>query len=182
MKNIIIAVFFVLCSSANAGIFGPSNFEECILDQMKGIKSDAAANAVTYACRAKFPAKETPKSEQTRYGYPRLDIWDKPYNAAIFNNLNIIKSVNGTYSFELTVTNQSKLNLTGLFIGIPNKPNGKCETEQSFYREIYSCEGNLNASTTSTLNCSKFQGKYCIVGIKGTYQSDLDKFFKELGY
>jgi hypothetical protein len=182
MKKKFATFIFVFCSTANAGLFGPSNFEECILDQMKGIKSDTAANAVTYACRAKFPPKEVPKVEQKRDGLPRIDIWDKPYNPTIFNTINIIKGVDGQYSFELTVTNQSKLDLTGIFIGIPKKSNGKCEQEQSSYREIYSCEGTLNRSTTNTMYCSKFKGSYCIVGIKGTYQSDLDKYFRDLGY
>ncbi len=182
MKHtLLLALFYA--AYANAGLFGPSNFEECVLDQMKGVKSDAAANAITFACRSKFPAKQDTKAEQKRYGYPRIDIWNKPYNASIFNNLTIIKGIDGNYSFQLTVTNQTKLDLTGLYIGIPkSSASGKCERDESSYREIYQCEGNLPASTTSTLNCSKFQGSYCIVGIAGTYQADLDKYFRDLGY
>ena len=42
---------------AEAGLFGPSNYEECILEKMKGITSDVAARAVDAACRSKFPYK-----------------------------------------------------------------------------------------------------------------------------
>ena len=46
-----------LSGIASAGLFGPSNYEECILDSMKGVTSDMAARAVAQACRSKFPQK-----------------------------------------------------------------------------------------------------------------------------
>ena len=42
---------------AKAGWWGPSTYEECILDNMKGVTSDTAAAQVAAACRAKFPPK-----------------------------------------------------------------------------------------------------------------------------
>ena len=48
------ACCFMLPMSANAGLFGPGNYEECVLDNMKGITSDQAAGAVAAACRSKF--------------------------------------------------------------------------------------------------------------------------------
>lgn len=52
-------VFFVACSIGNsyAGWFGPSNYEECILEKMKDAKSSVAAAAIADACRKKFPLK-----------------------------------------------------------------------------------------------------------------------------
>lgn len=38
-----------------AGWFGPSNYEECILDKMKDAKNNYAAAAIANACRKKFP-------------------------------------------------------------------------------------------------------------------------------
>ncbi len=43
-----------------AGWFGPDNYEECILDSMKGVTSNAAAVAIAQACRAKFPLPPPP--------------------------------------------------------------------------------------------------------------------------
>ena len=40
---------------ANAGWFGPTNFADCVLDSMKGVSSDLAAQAIAQSCRAKFP-------------------------------------------------------------------------------------------------------------------------------
>jgi hypothetical protein len=38
-----------------AGWFGPSNFDECILQNMKGVTSDVAAGQIVRVCRHKFP-------------------------------------------------------------------------------------------------------------------------------
>lgn len=37
------------------GLFGPSNYDECITDSMKGVSSDVAARAIIEACRNRFP-------------------------------------------------------------------------------------------------------------------------------
>jgi hypothetical protein len=62
-KNSVIAaaasipILLGLLPSANAGIFGPDNYEECVLEAMKGVTSDMAARAIIGACRTKFPSK-----------------------------------------------------------------------------------------------------------------------------
>ena len=40
-----------------AGWFGPNNYEECILENMKEITSDQAARLISKACQEKFPQK-----------------------------------------------------------------------------------------------------------------------------
>lgn len=42
----------------NAAIFGPGNYDECILDSMAGVTSDVAARAIIMSCREKFPERE----------------------------------------------------------------------------------------------------------------------------
>ena len=39
-----------------AGLFGPSNYDECITDSMKGVSSDVAARAIISSCQNQFPA------------------------------------------------------------------------------------------------------------------------------
>lgn len=41
--------------SANAGLFGYSNYYECVLDKMPGVKNDIAAHAIIRSCREKAP-------------------------------------------------------------------------------------------------------------------------------
>lgn len=47
------------CSSAHAGWWGPSNYDECIFESMKGVTSDVAARNIVAACRRKFPEADT---------------------------------------------------------------------------------------------------------------------------
>lgn len=49
---------------AHAGIFGPSNYDDCILQSMKGVTSDSAAYAITRACKEKFPSKISKKNSR----------------------------------------------------------------------------------------------------------------------
>lgn len=44
-----------------AGWFGPSDYEECILESMKGVSSNAAAIAIAVACKKKFPPQKEKK-------------------------------------------------------------------------------------------------------------------------
>ncbi len=58
MRVLFIFVTTVLFPSCGAaGWFGPSTYEECILNNIKGAKSDHAAKLVAHACREKFPDK-----------------------------------------------------------------------------------------------------------------------------
>ena len=56
MKALTVAI---VCSAlpgfAIAGLLGPSNYDECILANMKGVGSDLAARAVAGSCARQFP-------------------------------------------------------------------------------------------------------------------------------
>lgn len=42
-----------------AGVFGPANYDECILKNMQGVTSDVAARLVAASCRSQFDKKTT---------------------------------------------------------------------------------------------------------------------------
>lgn len=48
---------------AAAGWFGPKNYDECILESMKGVTSDVAARAIMRSCREKFSTQNQPKTK-----------------------------------------------------------------------------------------------------------------------
>ena len=59
----ILVAFFVattVCfpTVALAGLFGPSTYDECVLENMKGVGSDLAARAVVASCRSQFPVNK----------------------------------------------------------------------------------------------------------------------------
>jgi hypothetical protein len=43
--------------TAYGGLLGPSNYDECITESMKGVTSDLAARAIIGSCRERFPDK-----------------------------------------------------------------------------------------------------------------------------
>ena len=44
-------------------LFGPSDYDDCVLQSMKGVNSDLAARAIAKSCREKFPKKKIQDSE-----------------------------------------------------------------------------------------------------------------------
>jgi hypothetical protein len=71
MKVLCIAIlqFILITSSVEAGLFSPSTFEECVLDNMKGVSSDVAAGIVYNTCREKFPLKIPKKCKEKSKKY-----------------------------------------------------------------------------------------------------------------
>lgn len=176
-------VIFFLANTANAWtLFGPKNFEDCVLGNMKGVSSDTAAGAIRSACRKKFPQESVQSSPTTnsRSGYPRVDIWDKPYNSKIFSNIKIGSTKYNQYnSYEILVTNKTNINITGIYIGVPANKN-TCSIEKSDYIEIYECSVDINPNTTKTAFCQMPRTTICISGIKAAFETDVDKFFRDI--
>ena len=54
--------FACLSGHTQAALFGPSNYDDCVLEGVKNAKTDAAVNAVMMSCYNKFPPPlELPK-------------------------------------------------------------------------------------------------------------------------
>ena len=59
MKRIALAMCCAaVCGTASAGLFGPSNYEECVLENVKGVGSDIGARMVAAACAKQYPSKK----------------------------------------------------------------------------------------------------------------------------
>jgi hypothetical protein len=54
----IFLIFLIVPVVSFARWFGPSNYDECVLDSMKGVTSDLAARAIMRSCSEKFPKKK----------------------------------------------------------------------------------------------------------------------------
>ncbi len=83
-----LAVFVVLvagCPAAGiSGWFGPSDYDECILENMQGVESDMAARYVHVACRRMFPEekKEEEKSAPPcRDGANECKPWERDWES-----------------------------------------------------------------------------------------------------
>ena len=71
-KNLLIAIctilFFAQPITASAGMFGPSNIYECILEEMPGAKNDRYATEVYIKCKNKFTDDEIPQKKKSLFG------------------------------------------------------------------------------------------------------------------
>lgn len=56
-------VFIMAPTSAFPGWFGPSDYDECIIEGMKGVQSDIAARLVRQSCLKKFPPQKSQKAK-----------------------------------------------------------------------------------------------------------------------
>lgn len=64
-RTLILVIFFVISiRSADASLFGPDNYEDCILEAVPTAKTDLAVKLVMTTCRAKFPSKATTKTRK----------------------------------------------------------------------------------------------------------------------
>ena len=60
-------------TAASGWLGGPSDYDECILKNMKGVTSDLAARLVRRSCRAKFPRKERQSVELSSSVLDKID-------------------------------------------------------------------------------------------------------------
>lgn len=99
MKKIIcggILAVLLIASSASAGWFGPSTYEECVLENLKDVKTDIAARLVPSACRDKFPLKKVvlPSSAVDNITLSDAEVTGQNFKMTLHNN-----------NYDWTVTN-----------------------------------------------------------------------------
>lgn len=94
-----IVLLFLQSSVSNAWtLFGPKNFDECILKSNKGVTSDIAARNIAWSCRNKFPIQEKECISEELTNSQRELVTRKPK----------IRGSGGTYTFELDLYNGNK--------------------------------------------------------------------------
>lgn len=108
------AVFLLAClliTKSNAAWFGgPSNYDECILENMRGITSNVAAQSILQACKRKFP-QNTSSPEYFDLPKEAIDKIEGNANKAEDGNIkgNIFNGSEDWHITELTVRIKDKL-------------------------------------------------------------------------
>lgn len=74
MKTSIFAALILISSTANAGWFGPDNYDDCILESIKPSMAKEAVFAVKNACRSKFPLLEKNNIPCTRKNLTTIEL------------------------------------------------------------------------------------------------------------
>ncbi len=65
MPALLIPLVLLWPALSHGGLFGPSNYDECITDAMRGVSSDVAARAIIESCRNLFPQSRPEGAPQT---------------------------------------------------------------------------------------------------------------------
>jgi hypothetical protein len=67
-KYLVVIFTFLASASVYAGLLGPSNLWECILEEMPGVKNDPAAIEVIRKCKKEFPSTPEVKKKSPIFG------------------------------------------------------------------------------------------------------------------
>jgi len=103
MKTLLLTVLFVLSGNTYAGLFGPDNYEDCILEGVKDAKTDLAVQLVRSACLDKFPPETKPSTS----------VKDNQRQSIFYNNDFVCKQRQTTWIGRVTFEPQKKLLTVG---------------------------------------------------------------------
>lgn len=199
----ILVLIFFNNNSAYAQFFGPKNYEECILQNMKGTTSDVAAGQIVAACRSKFPVgqskQELVKREQLEERAKKCSLGKVSagdiigfridhdrLNSRITRVLDNLKSFSYDGSRELIeMQNINRFGISQVQLGFTDAQ--KCPNEINSYKFMIYCgsndtESGVSPSSFGKLNCMSLpqQAKglgVCKIGFVPFYRR-----FKEDGF
>jgi len=151
---------------AIAGLFGPSSYDDCILEGVKSARTNTAVGMVYQACQSKFPPPPSPpQSEWHDFSYLKNDFSSvkKYLDNFVIHNFEIVQknSKRDNYPYDIVVTNyldifvenKNKFNISGLIVGIP-KWEGVCTPSKTDYKKFISCGGSeLKSMGRNRLTC-----------------------------
>lgn len=202
MKPLPIVAAFIGLAFPNAVLaqwwnpFGPSNYEDCVLEGMKTARNRDAVRAVRYACLEKFPPKSRSKKEIEAESAREEELRKKckipedadensllginskrPRIIDAVNNLTRLKLENSAYgSPKISFQNRNDFSVTSVAIGFTNKKQCPTESDSPDYEATVICADTnfaargVGAGTYGSLLCQdeakNFQMGYCAVGIR----------------
>lgn len=90
-------------SSAYAGIFGPSNFDDCVLESMKGVTSDMAAQAIYRSCRKKFPENQVKQNTRALTANELANLTGRGGPSGNYFSVDLLNSNSGVTVSQVTL-------------------------------------------------------------------------------
>lgn len=176
LVNVFLMFAFIIASifssSAFAGLFGPSNYEDCVLENIKSVTNDAAANAVRSACAGKFKPKNPPN-------YYRINSSRGKRDRELVNNIVVLKN----FGQAMEVMNKNSFSIAGVYYGVLPKGVANCPSTENSFEAIYYCKGLgiVGGNQAGRISCSENIGTFCITGFLTDWLEEPEKFFKETG-
>lgn len=68
LHKALIVITLFLPSAVNSGLFGPSNYYECILDEMPEVQSNHDADQISRMCRKDYPDRSDVEMKEPIFG------------------------------------------------------------------------------------------------------------------
>ena len=178
--SFVIILLFIIQSRVFAGIFGPSNYDECILENMKGTQTEHAALLVANSCASKFKKKDnlTLKEYKTcgasKYEISQMGSVDFPVPNE-FGNLKLIRfGWEERYSggpkdiYKVHIQHSYPFPVAALYFGGYSSQNSK-ESDINYY-----CSGNAMANAVAVFFCQNAMGVSKFYRVKSVVTSELN--------
>lgn len=190
----------------SAGLFGPSNYDECILDGVKTASNKAAVSAVYDACERKFQSPEDKKAERERKALIKkcripekadsviafIGVQNTPEVWPVIENIKNRKFAMDSYTPVVKFQNNNQKGISGLMVGMGAKGKN-CSANYSDYDATFYCGGGWEGAGVSpnsygSVPCpneiKNFIGKpWCIIGVRPQVSdgSGMAKALNDLG-
>jgi len=193
-------LYFLILLIMPVTVFGHSNFEDCILETMKDVKSDAAAKLIAQACRNKYPVAIQPIPKSPRSGNAWLGndtkFIDKVEVLSWENENSDTKKYNfsrgsGPLRAYIKITNKNDFSISKIKIGIPRSGTDSCPSKLDEYDLFYVCtpwgyEGYsthlVGANESGIFECpDAVNAGFCIIDLLTDWHYDLDAFLHDKG-
>lgn len=148
---ILLSYTFLTPGVAFAGWFGPSDYDECIIEGMKGVQSDLATRLVQNSCLKKFPPKEIKEPESKAMPPEAKEILKKVDSGVIYRNKFMGSIYNGNSDWtvtELTINIWVKDRSSSIAKNIEHQPPEVLFQSEEFknrYRELRKHYGEQEA-------------------------------------
>lgn len=164
-----------------AGLFGPSNYDECVLEGIKDAKTETAARMVAQACRNKFPEKVRPPEKSGLVNFPLYS--QNGERSGLNNKLSVVRDKQIGQSTHIRLMNNYTFDIVSISVGVlkPNYRGKSCPSSFSEYREAIACSGFAGGLQSGNFSCdTTVNGSYCITKFIADFGNRSDKDIKEL--
>lgn len=88
---------FILFNYSHAGLLGPSNYEDCVLENLKNAKTDLAVRTVYGICREKYQNSKKTIEDCSVTWNGRLFEKGRPSNISNYQRVEIINTTHEIY-------------------------------------------------------------------------------------
>jgi hypothetical protein len=114
MKKLIGLILFLISTNIYAwNVFGPKDYDECILKNMKGVTSDIGARFVDKSCREKFKDNQEDKVQYSTTNAKLSEACDIYWNGRSFLRGNVSSNP------EFKIMKIARYGLEVIHLGIP---------------------------------------------------------------